>query len=222
MPNRPSPVRPNGSDPPASIGPYRLIERIGTGGMGTVWLAEQAEPVRRQVALKLVRADLDGEELLQRFDAERRLVALMSHPNIAQIYDAGRSAEGLPYFAMEYVPGLPLTEFCDRRELDLAARLRLFVDVCRGVHHAHQKGVLHRDLKPSNVLVQLLDDRPVPKIIDFGVAKAMQPALAGTQTFAERAHATDSSATAWQGALKTESRSQPIGRLPLRPPPRPD
>ncbi len=180
------PSRPQASDPSAEfLGPYRLIEILGEGGMGTVWRAEQSEPVRRSVALKLVRSDLDGADVFARFETELQALACMTHPNVAQIFDAGRSDDGRPYIAMEYVPGLPITEFCDRRELGVDDRLRLFVEVCRGVHHAHQKGILHRDLKPSNVLVALVDDRPVPKIIDFGVAKAMQPFL-GSRELAER------------------------------------
>src|SRR5262245_20796510 len=175
----------SGSTPSVTVDHYRIIEPLGEGGMGTVWLAEQLEPVRREVALKVVRGDLDGGDVLARFDTERQVLALMNHPNIAQVYDAGRTAEGLPYFAMEHVPGLPISEFCDRRELDVKARLSLFIDVCNGIQHAHQKGILHRDLKPSNVLVMLVDGRPLPKIIDFGIAKATQP-LSGSLTIGER------------------------------------
>ncbi|HET6201640.1 MAG TPA: serine/threonine-protein kinase [Planctomycetota bacterium] len=170
---------------PRTIGPYRLVEVIGEGGMGKVYLAEQREPVRRQVALKIVSAELGSEEVVARFEAERQALALMSHPNIAQVFDAGRTEDGRPYFAMEYVPGLPITEYCDARALDLDARLRLFADVCRGVHHAHARGIIHRDLKPSNLLVAQVDGRPAPKIIDFGIAKATWPILPDGAAFAE-------------------------------------
>ncbi len=170
---------------PRTIGPYRLVELIGEGGMGRVYLAEQREPVRRQVALKVVAPEYGSEEVVARFEAERQALALMSHPNIAQVLDAGRTEDGRPYFAMEYVPGLPITEYCDARALDLDARVRLFTDVCRGVHHAHARGIIHRDLKPSNLLVAQVDGRPVPKIIDFGIAKATWPILPEGASFAE-------------------------------------
>jgi serine/threonine protein kinase len=158
--------------PGAAVGPYRLLEVIGEGGMGTVWRAEQTEPVRREVALKVVRAGMDGRSVLARFEAERQALALMDHPNIARVLDAGATADGRPYFVMELVKGVPITEFCDRKRLAPKERLGLFVQVCQAVQHAHQKGVIHRDLKPSNVLVREVDGRPVPKVIDFGVAKA--------------------------------------------------
>jgi len=155
------------------IGPYRLREQIGEGGFGLVFVAEQQRPVRRKVALKLIKPGMDSKEVIARFEAERQALALMDHPNIAQVYDAGTSAEGRPYFVMELVRGVPITEFCDRHKLPTAARLELFVTVCRAVQHAHQKGVIHRDLKPSNILVTLHDGSPVAKVIDFGVAKAI-------------------------------------------------
>jgi serine/threonine protein kinase/tetratricopeptide (TPR) repeat protein len=161
-----------GERPTAAIGPYRLLRRLGQGGMGTVYLAEQTEPVQRQVALKVIRPGLDGEQVVARFEAERQALALMDHPNIARVLDAGATAEGQPYFVMELVEGLPLTRYCDEQRLTLRQRLELFVDVCRAVQHAHTKGIIHRDLKPSNVLVALYDGRPLVKVIDFGVAKA--------------------------------------------------
>ena len=157
---------------PGSIEKYRFIRRIGCGGMGDVWEAEQLSPVRRRVALKLIRSGIIGSGALARFEAERQALALMNHPNIATVFEAGTTDEGRPYFAMELVEGLPITEYCDRQQLSLNERLALFVQVCDGVQHAHQKGVIHRDLKPSNVLVADEEGRPTPKIIDFGVAKA--------------------------------------------------
>ncbi|QDU19397.1 serine/threonine-protein kinase [Urbifossiella limnaea] len=153
-------------------GRYRLLEVIGEGGMGTVYMAEQTEPVRRLVALKLVKAGMDSKAVLARFEAERQALALMDHPNIARVLDAGASDDGRPFFVMELVKGTPITAFCDERKLTTRERLELFVPVCLAIQHAHQKGVIHRDIKPSNVLVALYDDRPVPKVIDFGVAKA--------------------------------------------------
>jgi len=160
------------------IGPYRVIRRIGEGGMGEVWLAEQLEPIRRQVAIKLVPVGMASRRVLARFYAERQAMGLMDHPAIAHIFDAGVTEHGLPYFAMEYVDGLPITAFCDEHRLSLEARLRLFLRVCEGVQHAHQKTVLHRDIKPSNLLVRMQDGRPAPKIIDFGIAKALREPLA--------------------------------------------
>jgi serine/threonine protein kinase/tetratricopeptide (TPR) repeat protein len=156
----------------AMIGPYKLLEELGEGGMGTVWMAQQTEPVKRLVALKVIKAGMDSREVLARFAAERQALALMDHPNIAKVHDAGVSADGRPYFVMELVKGAPITRYCDERRLTPRQRLELFVPVCQAVQHAHQKGIIHRDLKPSNVLVALYDDRPVPKVIDFGVAKA--------------------------------------------------
>jgi serine/threonine protein kinase/tetratricopeptide (TPR) repeat protein len=161
------------------IGPYRLLERLGVGGMGEVWLVEQTHPVRRMVALKLIRAGMDTGQVIARFETERHTLALMDHPTIAKVLDAGATREGRPYIVMEYVRGESITGYCDRQRLSLASRLALFLQVCEGVHHAHQKGIIHRDLKPSNILVTEQDDRPVPKIIDFGVAKAVGPALTG-------------------------------------------
>ncbi|MEM7205361.1 MAG: bifunctional serine/threonine-protein kinase/formylglycine-generating enzyme family protein [Planctomycetota bacterium] len=154
------------------IGPYELVEVLGEGGMGTVFLARQDEPIRRQVALKIVRLGLDSAEVLARFELERQTLARMSHDHIARVFDAGLQ-QGRPYFAMEYVPGLPITEHCDRERLSLAERVALFRQVCAGVQHAHQKGVIHRDLKPSNILVRVQDGAAVPKIIDFGIARAI-------------------------------------------------
>jgi eukaryotic-like serine/threonine-protein kinase len=154
------------------VGPYKLVELIGEGGMGTVWLAQQQEPVKRLVALKVIKAGMDSKQVLARFEAERQALALMDHPNIARVLDAGATAGGRPYFVMELVKGIPITKFCDERRLTPKERLELFVPVCQAVQHAHQKGVIHRDIKPSNVLVALYDGRPVPKVIDFGIAKA--------------------------------------------------
>jgi eukaryotic-like serine/threonine-protein kinase len=161
----------------SSIGPYRLLECIGEGGMGEVWLAQQTQPVRRQVALKLIKAGMDTKQVIARFEAERQALAMMNHPAIARVFDAGATPQGRPYFAMEYVRGESLTAYSDRGRLTTEQRLDLFLHVCDGVQHAHQKGVIHRDLKPSNILVTLQDDQPAPKIIDFGVAKAMSQPL---------------------------------------------
>ncbi len=161
-------------DAPGTVlgGRYKLVEPIGEGGMGSVWMAQQTEPVRRTVAVKLIKAGMDSRAVLARFDAERQALALMDHPNIAKVLDAGMSADGRPFFVLELVKGVPITQFCDERRLTPRERLALFVPVCQAIQHAHQKGVIHRDVKPSNVLVALYDDRPVPKVIDFGVAKA--------------------------------------------------
>jgi len=158
--------------PGDEVGPYVLVEQLGVGGFGTVWLAEQEEPVRRTVALKILKLGMDTLEVMARFELERQTLALMDHPNIAKVVDAGASPEGRPYFAMELVRGVPLTKYCIEKALPLEQRLRLFQQVCAGVQHAHQKGIIHRDLKPSNILVTEIDGVAVPKIIDFGIAKA--------------------------------------------------
>ncbi|WP_439625365.1 WD40 repeat domain-containing serine/threonine protein kinase [Gemmata sp.] len=155
-------------------GRYTLVAVIGEGGMGSVYLASQSEPVKRQVALKLIKAGMDTKAVLARFDAERQALALMDHPNIARVYDGGTTEQGQPFFVMELVRGVPVTEYCDQKRLPVAARLELFVAVCQAVQHAHQKGIIHRDLKPGNVLVTEVDGRPTPKVIDFGVAKATE------------------------------------------------
>jgi eukaryotic-like serine/threonine-protein kinase len=157
---------------PKSIGPYRLVHTLGVGGMGHVWLAEQTEPVRRRVALKLIRAGMYDAALRQRFQSERQSLAIMEHPAIAKVFDAGTTPEGQPYFAMEYVDGSPITDYCDRKKLGIRERLKLYLQVCDGVQHAHQKAIIHRDLKPSNILVTEVDRKPTPRIIDFGLAKA--------------------------------------------------
>jgi eukaryotic-like serine/threonine-protein kinase len=158
-------------------GRYRLLEEIGEGGMGTVWVAEQIQPVRRRVALKLIKLGMDSRDVLSRFELERQALAVMDHPNIAKVLDGGVTDQGCPFFVMEYVKGVPITEYCDRARVNVEGRLQLFVQVCQAVQHAHQKGIIHRDLKPSNILVCLYDGRPVPKVIDFGLAKAMNQPL---------------------------------------------
>src|SRR5262245_47152143 len=154
------------------IGAYKLIERIGEGGMGAVWMAQQTEPIKRVVALKVIKAGMDSKEVIARFEAERRALALMDHPNIARVLDGGTTSAGRPYFVMDLVKGVPITRYCDECHLTPRQRLALFIPVCQAVQHAHQKGIIHRDIKPSNVLVALYDGKPVPKVIDFGVAKA--------------------------------------------------
>ena len=161
---------------PERIGPYRVVRVLGQGGMGIVYLAEQDDPVRREVALKVLRAGMDTERIVARFESERRALAVMEHPNITRVYDAGATASGLPYFVMERVEGAPITEYCDSRRLTVRERARLFTQVCRAVQHAHQKGIVHRDIKPSNVLVAETDGEPLCKVIDFGIAKAVSPA----------------------------------------------
>lgn len=158
-----------------SIGPYRLIRRIGQGGMGEVWLADQTEPLQRQVALKLLRTGLFDEGLLQRFQAERQSLAVMEHPAIAKVFDAGVTPAGQPFLVMEYVPGEPITQYCDRRQLPIRDRFELLARVCDGVQHAHHKAVIHRDLKPANILVIEVDGQPAPRIIDFGLASVLEP-----------------------------------------------
>jgi tetratricopeptide (TPR) repeat protein len=171
--------------PGTVIGRYRLLEHLGDGGFGSVYLAEQTEPVVREVALKIIKLGMDTRQVVARFEAERQALALMEHPSIAQVLDGGVTEAGRPYFVMELVRGLAVTEYCDRNEMSLRARLELFIPICQAVQHAHQKGILHRDLKPSNVLVALYDGRPMPKVIDFGVAKAMHGRLTEKTLFTE-------------------------------------
>jgi non-specific serine/threonine protein kinase/serine/threonine-protein kinase len=168
-----------------SIGPYRLIRKLGQGGRGQVWLAEQTVPLHRQVALKVIRAGVFNEILLQRFLAERQSLAIMSHPCIAKVFDAGTTPNGQPFFVMEYVPGQPVTNYCDRKKLNIRERLALFIKICEGVQHAHQKAVIHRDLKPSNILVQDVDGLPTPRIIDFGVSKNAAPQSDDEKSFTQ-------------------------------------
>jgi serine/threonine protein kinase len=159
--------------PVRGLGPYQLLRCLGEGGMGEVWLAEQLRPLRRHVAIKVIKAGMDTARVIARFDAERQALAVMDHPTIAKVFDGGKTPEGRPYFAMEYVRGEAITVYCNRRRLTIPERLELFIHLCEGVQHAHQKGIIHRDLKPSNVLVSEVDDHPVPRIIDFGIAKAI-------------------------------------------------
>ncbi len=162
------------------IGHYRLQQLLGEGGMGQVYLAEQTEPVKRTVALKLIRRGMDTREVVARFESERQVLALMSHPSIARVFDAGTAEDGSPYFVMEYVPGAPITAYCREHQLGTRARLKLFQRVCEAIHHAHQKAIIHRDIKPSNVLVTEIDGAPLPKVIDFGIAKATGPSSLDT------------------------------------------
>ena len=171
---------------PTHIGPYKILELIGEGGMGSVYRAEQQKPVRRRVALKVIKLGMDSKEVLARFEAERQALALMNHPNIAAVFDAGVTSNGQSYFSMEHVPGVPITEYCDRQRLATEERLRLFMKVCDGVQHAHQKGIIHRDIKPSNILVRTDGETHVPKIIDFGIAKATNQRLTERTIFTEQ------------------------------------
>jgi serine/threonine protein kinase/tetratricopeptide (TPR) repeat protein len=164
---------PLGDNPGTLIGPYKLLEQIGEGGFGVVFMAEQQAPIRRRVALKILKPGMDTKQVIARFEAERQALALMDHPNIAKVLDAGQTSSGRPYFVMDLVKGLPITEYCDQAQLSPKERMDLFVAVCQAVQHAHQKGIIHRDIKPTNVLVTLHDGTPVPKIIDFGIAKAL-------------------------------------------------
>ena len=156
------------------IGRYKLLQQIGEGGCGVVYMAEQEEPVHRRVALKVIKLGMDTKSVIARFEAERQALALMDHPNIAKVLDAGATDTGRPYFVMELVRGIKITDYCDQNNLSTQARLDLFIQVCRAIQHAHQKGVIHRDIKPSNILVTLNDGVPMPKVIDFGIAKATQ------------------------------------------------
>jgi serine/threonine protein kinase len=167
------------------IGHYRLRQRLGEGGMGAVWLAEQDEPIRRRVALKIIKLGMDTRQGVARFEAERQVLARLDHPHIARVHDAGATERGRPYFAMEYVPGLPITTYCDHHKLNTRERIELFLQVCEGVQHAHRNAIIHRDLKPHNVLVTVHEDRPLPKIIDFGIAKATDQRLTERAVFTE-------------------------------------
>ena len=155
-------------------GRFKLLQQIGEGGMGSVWMADQTEPVKRRVAVKLIRVERgQSRTILSRFEAERQAIAVMDHPHIAKLLDAGTTAEGSPFFVMELVKGIPLNDYCDEHKLSIRDRLQLFMQICSAVQHAHQKGIIHRDLKPTNILVENHDDKPVPKVIDFGLAKAI-------------------------------------------------
>jgi len=171
--------------PGAVIGRYRLLQQIGEGGFGTVYMAEQKQPVKRKVALKIIKLGMDTKQVIARFEAERQALAMMDHPNIARVLDAGATETGRPFFVMELVKGVPITEYCDTESLRTRDRLDLFIDVCRAVQHAHQKGIIHRDIKPSNVMITLHDGKPVPKVIDFGIAKATNRDLTDKTLFTE-------------------------------------
>jgi serine/threonine protein kinase len=178
------------SDEPSGtrIGRYKILQRIGEGGCGVVYMAEQQEPVRRRVALKIIKLGMETKNVIARFEAERQALALMDHPSIARVLDAGATATGRPYFVMELVPGVKITEFCNQNRFDTRQRLELFVQICHAVQHAHQKGIIHRDLKPSNIMVTLLDGIPVPKVIDFGIAKATEEQLTDKTFFTIYGH----------------------------------
>jgi eukaryotic-like serine/threonine-protein kinase len=176
IPNRtvPDPLTEKAGD---HINRYRLLQEIGEGGCGIVYMAEQQEPVRRRVALKIIKLGMDTNQVVARFEAERQALAMMDHPNIAKVLDAGATETGRPFFVMELVRGVPITAYCDTNNLSTRARLELFIHVCKAIQHAHQKGIIHRDIKPSNILVTLHDGTPVPKVIDFGIAKAIDQPL---------------------------------------------
>jgi len=171
--------------PGTQIGPYKLLQQIDEGGMGVVWMAEQLEPVRRRVALKVIKPGMDSRQVIARFESERQALAMMDHPSIARVFDAGTTHAGRPYFIMELVHGVPLTKFCQESRLTVRQRLELLIPVCHAIQHAHQKGIIHRDLKPNNVLVTMYDDKPVPKVIDFGVAKAIDQSLTERTLFTQ-------------------------------------
>jgi len=170
------------------IGHYKLLEKIGEGGMAVVYMAEQEKPIRRKVALKIIKLGMDTKSVIARFEAERQALAMMDHPNIAKVLDAGATETGRPYFAMELVTGVSITEYCDQNNLSTKDRLGLFIQVCKAVQHAHQKGIIHRDIKPTNVMVTQRDGIPVPKIIDFGIAKATNQRLTEKTLFTRYAH----------------------------------
>ena len=169
--------------PGTVIANYKLLEKIGEGGMAVVYMAEQKKPLRRKVALKIIKLGMDTKQVIARFEVERQALAMMEHPNIAKVLDAGSTETGRPYFVMELVKGVSITEYCDTNRLNTKERLELFVPTCNAVHHAHQKGIIHRDLKPSNIMVTLHDGEPVVKIIDFGIAKAMHQRLTEQTVF---------------------------------------
>ncbi len=171
--------------PGAMIGPYKLLQQIGEGGFGVVYMAQQTEPIKRRVALKIIKLGMDTKQVVGRFEAERQALALMDHPNIARVLDAGATESGRPYFVMELVRGFPITEFCDENKLTMQERLELFIPVCQAIQHAHQKAIIHLDIKPSNVLVTMHDDKAVPKVIDFGIAKATQSELTTKTIFTQ-------------------------------------
>src|SRR3989475_1025946 len=170
-------IAPIEQGPGTMIGRYKLLEKVGEGGFGTVYVAEQREPVKRRVALKIIKLGMDTKQVIARFEAERQALALMDHPNIAKVLEAGATDTGRPYFVMELVRGIKITDYCDQNNLSTRQRLDLFIEVCQAIQHAHQKGIIHRDIKPSNILVTLHDGVPVPKVIDFGIAKATQGEL---------------------------------------------
>jgi serine/threonine protein kinase len=174
--------------PGTVIGRYKLLEQIGEGGMAVVYMAEQQEPIRRKVALKIIKLGMDTRQVIARFEAERQALAMMDHPNIAKVLDAGATDTGRPFFVMELVHGVSITEYCDKNNLSTKDRLDLFIQVCQAVQHAHQKGIIHRDIKPSNVMVTHRDGRPVPKVIDFGIAKATNQRLTEKTLFTRYAH----------------------------------
>jgi eukaryotic-like serine/threonine-protein kinase len=178
-------TRPSAEGPGSRIGPYKLLQEIGQGGMGAVFMAEQEKPVRRRVALKVIKAGMDSAQVIARFEAERQALALMDHPSIARVFDAGTTDSCRPFFVMELVKGIPITEYCDEARLSPKERLELFIPVCQAIQHAHQKGIIHRDIKPSNVLITLIDGKPVPKVIDFGVAKAIDQQLTEKTLFTQ-------------------------------------
>ncbi len=175
----------SGEKPGDSIGPYKLLSILGEGGFGVVWLAERREPHVQRVALKIIKPGMDSRAVIARFEQERQALAVMDHPNVAKVYDAGATKYGRPYFVMEHVQGEPITEYCDRHNLTITARLQLFIPVCDAVQHAHHKGIIHRDIKPSNMLVAIKDGNPIPKVIDFGVAKAISQTLTDKTIFTE-------------------------------------
>src|SRR5688500_15268032 len=167
------------------IGPFKILQKLGEGGCGVVYMAEQEKPIRRRVAVKLIKLGMDTKQVIARFEAERQALALMDHPNIAKVLDAGATDHGRPYFVMELVRGIKITEYCDQNNLPTEQRLNLFVQVCQAIQHAHQKGIIHRDIKPSNILVTLHDSVAVPKVIDFGIAKATEQRLTDKTLFTE-------------------------------------
>jgi serine/threonine protein kinase len=171
--------------PGTVIGRYKLLQKIGEGGMGVVYMAQQEEPLRRRVALKIIKLGMDTRSVIARFEAERQALAMMDHPNIAKVLDAGTTDVGRPYFVMELVRGIRITDYCDQTNLPTQERLDLFIKVCQAIQHAHQKGIIHRDIKPSNILVTLHDGVPVPKVIDFGIAKATEGRLTDATVYTQ-------------------------------------